>query len=260
MKRLGSIFSLLALGCGPSAGNSSTDGSGTGSSTPSASQTQGGSSMETTAAAGVTSAGSGGSETSPQTSSSSGAVTSATGSDTGQTDTGGGGAACALDTDCKLDNDCCGCNALPVDDEPRPCPADCRQGMCDAVGIERAVCRFGVCTVQKLGCNPQNVQCDAPTPQCGDGTTARVEGGCWTGECIPYAYCDWVPDCTACAQDEICVELLGGPKPTVPQHVCEPVAPECIDMPTCACLGEIVCEGVGSCEDDGKNQIACVGK
>lgn len=257
MNRLGFawIF-VVSMGCGPTS-ETETAGDGTEASTTADSQTTDESATQTSTSDGPTTATT---ASSASASSDDGTASASTGSDTSGTDTGGTEIECVTDDDCKLDNDCCGCNAAPLDERFPPCPADCAQGMCDQWGIEQAVCRFGVCVVDELACNPADAICAVPAPACDDGFTAEVANGCWTGACVPVELCDWVPDCTACTEEEVCVHMLGGPGPVVAQRFCEPIPLSCNGTATCACIGDAICEGIGTCEEQGENEIACVGK
>jgi hypothetical protein len=63
----------------------------------------------------------------------------------------------------------------------------------------------------------------------------RPNGSCWTHGCVPIAACNVVPSCADCPKSQMCVidETIQGQK-----HRCEPIPPECMGAPTCACAGD----------------------
>jgi hypothetical protein len=133
-------------------------------------------------------------------------------------------------------DDCCNCAAIHTADEAPICdvPA-CDQSTCSAQGVDMpaAVCRFGVCELAPIACNPVIVTCDSLPPACPDGQIASVaDNGCW-GPCVPAEVCDVVPDCSVCADDETCVRRdtqLGA------EYLCEPIAAACAGVPACDCM------------------------
>jgi hypothetical protein len=162
---------------------------------------------------------------------------------------------CRVDRDCMVVNDCCSCGAAPVDEMQPECPKACLQPSCDAIGLFDPVaeCRLGLCQFVPKSCNPAEVTCDAPTPQCPDGMLPEVDGFCWTGECVPLQFCDIVPSCEDCQRHETCVVIetqLG------PWYACEPIAPACDGDPSCACMAEICPESHDTCVD-GEDGISC---
>ncbi|HEY8378351.1 MAG TPA: hypothetical protein VIK91_17765 [Nannocystis sp.] len=181
--------------------------------------------------------------------------TTSDGTSSGTTTTGGLGGPCEVDADCKLHDDCCSCYAIPVDQDDEQCGLDCDQSMCASMGIDQAVCRFGVCTLEKVDCSSP-VLCDALPPVCEPGKLPSREGGCWTGYCVPAEACDKVPDCSLCPDAFMCVEYEAWEL----AHACEPVPADCQGTPTCECAGPHACtDGFDVCnEGKGDNDLICV--
>ncbi|MBK8262557.1 MAG: hypothetical protein IPK80_14640 [Nannocystis sp.] len=161
------------------------------------------------------------------------------------TTTGDPGASCVKDSDCVLINDCCQCDPKGVGEPVAECNINCLQPSCDAVGLAKAeaVCHWGVCTFQKVLCNPLGITCKALQPDCGPGTVASVHEidgeKCWTGTCVPAEACDWAPDCATCdAAALTCVAKLQKGA----YVLCEPTPPACGEaVADCGCA-EIICE------------------
>ncbi len=139
-----------------------------------------------------------------------------------------------------------------------PCGADpCFVPHCQPLGItpDDLECRFGKCTFRDRFCDESLVVCDAPKPECEDGTVPEVEGGCWTNVCLPAKACDVVPDCSYCQAGEACVQMqtqLG------PKYECHPIPPGCGDgRPDCDCAGADYCQTpFDQCSDAG-DAISC---
>jgi hypothetical protein len=99
------------------------------------------------------------------------------------------------DDDCALASDCCGCSAYnPEMESPGNCGDVCNINKCEewagiGFGFEEAICVSGMCVVEGQLCDPEEVLCDGPTPDCEDGTTPQVWDGCWTGDCLPDEAC-----------------------------------------------------------------------
>ena len=166
--------------------------------------------------------------------------TSGTGTTTGeQLD-----AACEVDDDCKLHDDCCSCYGLPKDEEGEICDLLCATSKCDELGIEKAVCRFGQCTTEKLDCSSP-VDCKALPPECPRGTLPGVADGCWTGSCVPAAACDKVPDCALCPDSTMCVQNQAW----VTEQTCEPIPAGCQGAPSCGCAGEACVDPFTLCQE-----------
>jgi hypothetical protein len=147
---------------------------------------------------------------------------------------------CIVDEDCMLVNDCCSCDAIPLGDDPPECEImECLVPTCTALGVGKPAveCNFGTCEVEDVSCDPMLVVCDQKPPACPKGQAPRVEDGCW-GACIPVEYCDVVPSCEACGDDEACVEAVTQFGPSLQ---CVPIPPECGGAPSCDCLDD-VCE------------------
>lgn len=116
---------------------------------------------------------------------------------------------CDVDADCEIINDCCACDSVHLDVDVPECAKDCLQPSCDAIGLPNPVaqCEYGVCTFRPVDCDPLSVTCDEEAPDCPDGLAPSVEEGCW-GDCVPAEACDFVPGCEDCPEDEACV-LIG---------------------------------------------------
>lgn len=179
--------------------------------------------------------------------------------ETGSTEsTGGDGDGdreCVTDADCKLQNDCCGCEGHSLSYEIPACPADCFVSFCDAIELTEAACLGGVCGVKKFDCDESRVLCDAPPPPCEGGTKASVENGCWTGRCVSVSACDVVDRCSDCGEGETCVTeqtQLG------PRVRCMPIPESCAGTtPDCSCLAEHFCEAPFDTCFDGAGGISC---
>ncbi|MEQ9320375.1 MAG: hypothetical protein RIF41_14515, partial [Polyangiaceae bacterium] len=114
-------------------------------------------------------------------------------------------AECTMASECQLENSCCNCQGLPVSETPRDCAIDCLVPLCEAYvpNPVQADCRVGRC-VTNVDCNPTDVICLQPQPQCPPGQTASVAGGCW-GPCIPSTECVEVGGCDQCGPNQVCV-------------------------------------------------------
>lgn len=244
---------LIFVACGPVGGTS------TGSTSEASSSTSGGP-TGTSGTSGPTSGGSGvvtgtGTDTSttgPDTTTTAGTITTTTsGSSTTDgpatsTSTGTSGGpveGCVKDEDCKLHEDCCVCEGVPVDENPTDCDVQCKQSRCQELGIDAAVCRLGVCETERLSCDQNKVLCDSLPPNCEAGMLPETSPNCWTGRCVPAVFCDVIPDCSFCPDGKMCVQYTGeGIFPTV----CEPIPPGCGGTPSCECAADLVCTGIFS--------------
>ena len=240
------LASLLTLtACGPDPSETTTDGA-TDSITTATTATTGtstGTTTATTATTDMPTTGTPGTTTTASTTaattgaSDTGSTTTSAGTGTGtssdittgeSTDTGMAGL-CDDDADCKLADDCCDCDGVPIDVDVAVCDLDCKQSKCSELGIKAAVCRFGVCTTPRLSCDA-NVACDSLPPPCEPGTLPETTPACWSGRCIPAKHCDVVGNCDECPDDRVCVQNVGfGPEPGATCEIlppgCDPAAP-----------------------------------
>lgn len=152
---------------------------------------------------------------------------------------------CVTDLDCQLVRDCCSCVAIGPDDVPPACDVgSCAQDACELLGFhgDAATCQVGQCIVGfacDIGlatCNELPTSCVSPKIP-----TVDLEEGCYA-PCVAPDQCQYVVDCTSCAQNEICVTQVGA---QVRRH-CVPGNPECAD---CACIGEKICAPTETCQD-----------
>lgn len=191
----------------------------------------------------------------PATGSTSDASSSSSGSseDTGATP----GGDCVTDKDCALHNDCCDCFGIKAGDPDPICKKGCDKKTCDVLGIDQAVCRFGVCGTERVNCDASKILCDALPPQCPPGQVPGVSqnGSCWTGQCVPALSCNVVPDCSACPDDSMCVQKVAKPM-SLP--TCEPIPLDCEGKVDCKCAGTFVCTGnFNICNELGDNDLSC---
>lgn len=147
---------------------------------------------------------------------------------------------CVMDEDCMLVDDCCSCDAIPVGEMAPECDIKaCLINTCASLGLDtpQVACNFGTCEVVEVSCDPALVTCDEPAPKCPAGSAPRVVDGCWGG-CIPVEYCDVVPSCDACGDDEACIENQAQVGVSL---TCVPMPPSCGGAPSCDCLAD-ACE------------------
>lgn len=258
------LLLALAAGCGPGGGTTeattTTTTTASSSSTASSSGSSGSPSTTDDPTGQTGSGGSTGSSTTGTTepgTGSSGPITasSSSGSSGGSSSGTGGpvGGPCEVDEDCQLHNDCCDCFGEPKEDPVAPCKKLCDQPMCDAIGIKKAVCRFGVCATEKVQCSGE-VACDESPPDCPPGTLPGISEACWTGACVPALSCDAVPDCSACPQGTMCVSYVA----FVITNVCEPLPANCDGTPSCACAGDLACtDPFTICQDTNNGALVC---
>ncbi len=160
---------------------------------------------------------------------------------------------CVMDEDCMLVDDCCSCEAIPVGEDAPNCDImECLVSTCTSLGLNLPAvqCNFGTCEVEAVSCDPWQVTCegdDATPPTCPEGQLPRVVDGCWSDVCIPAEFCDVVPGCESCGENEACVEFsaqLG------PSFTCVPTPRSCDGVPSCDCLGEACEDPFNACSDD----------
>lgn len=158
---------------------------------------------------------------------------------------------CVVDEDCTLVDDCCTCDAIPPGEEAPKCDImSCLVSTCTSVGLDMpaAECNFGTCEVEEVSCDPLSITCDGKDdipPECPEGQVPRVVDGCW-GACIPVEFCDVVPGCDSCGEDEVCIESV---TQVAFSFTCVPLPPSCDGMPSCDCLGEACEAPFDACND-----------
>jgi hypothetical protein len=156
------------------------------------------------------------------------------------------GMPCKTAKDCQLADGCCFCEVLnPGETLPACDIPECLLTTCAGYGLESAAleCKWGACTFAKLTCNPLGVVCKSLPPDCGPGDVPGVveddNGKCWSGSCVPAEACDWVPDCSYCAGEEL-VCVLKGQKGAY--HVCEPRPLDCAPGDIDCDCGQQICD------------------
>ena len=167
------------------------------------------------------------------------------------------GGDCVTDKDCALHNDCCDCFGIKAGEPDPICKKGCDTLTCDLLGIDQAVCRFGVCGTERVNCDASAILCDGLPPQCVAGQVPGVteNGSCWTGQCVPALSCNFVPDCGACPDDSMCVQKISKMK-SLP--TCEPIPAECDGKVDCECAGTFVCTNeFNACNANGNNELTC---
>lgn len=254
----------VAVGCGETSKNGGGDADADGPSS-------GGSSQSTTTGTSThADGGSTASSTNVVTAVSAGGASVATSTEGGVSTThqvgGSGGSAgggaepeCSSDDDCRLFSDCCSCAAYPgAGEAPQACPADCAEVLCEQHGIDQVRCSAGSCVlVTSHDCSALAITCDSLPPECPDGTLAGVGANrCWTGDCVPSNLCGLRPDCSSCADDEVCFrgfnDAFGTP------YYCMPRPVTCSDQATCDCASQLCDElGFRSCTDADDGVMQC---
>ncbi|MCK9522260.1 MAG: hypothetical protein M0R76_04340 [Proteobacteria bacterium] len=99
---------------------------------------------------------------------------------------------CTVDADCQLASDCCGCSALPVDEDIISCLMYCEEEdkPCALLGVpsdKPVLCSRGNC-VLNINCDLSQVLCNMIPPECSEGWVLTVQGMCY-GPCIPKDQC-----------------------------------------------------------------------
>jgi hypothetical protein len=141
------------------------------------------------------------------------------------------GTDCTSDEECALAGDCCSCFAYkPEWWDPGNCGGSCAMDKCEEWGITEAVCHQGYCAAVDLSCNQALVTCKVAPPTCDAGSLPQVWNGCYTGGCLPIEACDWAPDCSVCAEGQLCMHEQ--------RNGCDYV--RCVDD-MAECLGEGPC-------------------
>jgi hypothetical protein len=162
---------------------------------------------------------------------------------------GSGGAApeveCETAEDCTLFSDCCACVAQPRSEAvPSSCGDICAETRCRLNAIDSAICFAGQCIVGTAhNCSPLFADCDTPPPECPEGYLPSVANtSCWTGTCVPAELCGNRPDCSSCADDEVC--FRGFNDVHGPPYYCMPRPSTCEGEATCECARHY-CDALG---------------
>ena len=275
------VLASTLLACGPGGGSETGTETGTATGTSTGASTSGSTSEPTTSPVTTGPATTGPATTGPATTTGEPAtstgepVTSTTGepvtstgepgTTTGNTSGGPGSSsdtstgeptfeACLGDEDCALHNDCCDCYGVPVGQVDPSCALQCEEALCDQLGVQ-AICRFGVCTTEKLDCDGSKVLCKSLPPVCLDGWLPGVINNCWSGSCSPIRNCNAVPTCDLCPADTMCVQKISKQKSW---PACEPIPAGCGGEIDCECAGAAVCtDGFTACNDLDGNQLSC---
>jgi hypothetical protein len=124
----------------------------------------------------------------------------------------GAAASCQNDDDCRLVNDCCTCQAIPVGEKAAVCDPNraCVVSTCAQYqGVSRAHCSAGRC-VLGFACDPAQLLCKRVAPLCPAGQVPQVVNGCY-GECVDARQCLSVPTCAACRSTDLCVRAVAAP-------------------------------------------------
>ena len=186
-----------------------------------------------------------------------GGAASSSGVSNGGAGLGGGSGSfpeCLGSDDCKLVNDCCACEGVPVGQQVDACPENCEVPSCEALGHPgtEAVCVARAC-VAGFDCS-SDVECATPPPVCEAGLVPSRSHGCW-GPCVPATECISVESCGDCdLGTQVCVQYA---QLAVTFH-CVPKPDVCSGPADCACAEEIFCDGrTDTCIDVGPNELTC---
>ncbi|MBN8609903.1 MAG: hypothetical protein J0L92_04935 [Deltaproteobacteria bacterium] len=93
------------------------------------------------------------------------------------------------------------------------CDGTTYSNACEAARASISIETVGECPVR---CDPDLVTCDGIPPRCATGTTASVEGGCWTGDCVA------IMECT-CETTDDCPDIRGESEVCYTRGVCGPL-------------------------------------
>lgn len=121
-------------------------------------------------------------------------------------------AECTQDSDCLLVDNCCECDAKPLDAEVAACEGNCFVSTCTGMSLDnvRVACRSGVCEFADEDCSEGPVTCETTKPSCPEDTRLTVQDGCW-GPCVHPRYCiDQACPPEGCGAGWTCVTHHGG--------------------------------------------------
>lgn len=152
---------------------------------------------------------------------------------------------CVTHEDCRLVDTCCDCRALGrFDSDPVCTNTECESTMCSGVVMlnPEPVCDFGRCKPNFI-CDVVASRCTIAPPDCPDGKLPSVAESCF-GPCVPSQQCAMVTSCSDCREDQVCVSVTTGRV----IYLCIDVG-ECVNTPTCECLGDRACFGLLPCKE-----------
>lgn len=116
-----------------------------------------------------------------------------------------------------------------------------------AMGVKSASCVAGRC-VAGFGCDSSKVTCKMAVPKCPSGQVPRVQGTCYTGDCVPADECTSVNGCGVCNSNGFACALYSTQLGPIAHCVTVPKA--CGGNSSCSCLGKTVClSPYGLCSD-----------
>jgi hypothetical protein len=176
---------------------------------------------------------------------------------------GGAGAAspeCTTAADCKLVDDCCSCEAIPVGATAAPCALLCIQSACAARQLPSGAvaCVAGKC-VAGFACDATKITCKIATPACpaGEVPVVNASGNCYVGTCAPETECKTVSSCAVCNGTNVACVSYGAQLGA--EYHCVTIPPECGANGGCTCLGVASCPApYSACTDySGIRGVSC---
>ncbi|MEP6655003.1 MAG: hypothetical protein ABJA82_16690 [Myxococcales bacterium] len=168
---------------------------------------------------------------------------------------------CVTAADCRLQNDCCACRAVPASAPPSACLLLCPQTKCAQQELPpgKMDCVAGRC-VAGFACDTSTVVCDQATPACPVGSVPTVSpnGNCFSGNCAPATQCLSVDSCASCGDgNHACVTQR--PKDGNTSRHCVTIPAVCEGTATCGCFGPSTCVSpTTTCTNlSGANGVSC---
>ncbi|MEO5768270.1 MAG: hypothetical protein ABIS92_07945 [Polyangia bacterium] len=150
---------------------------------------------------------------------------------------------CVTAVDCRLENDCCACRAVPAGTPPSACLLFCLQTKCAQQELPpgRIDCVAGRC-VAGFACDTSAVVCGQVAPPCPVGSvpTVSANGNCFSGNCAAATQCLSVDSCASCGDgNQACVTER--PRDGVTSRHCVTIPTVCQGTATCGCFGPSTC-------------------